>query len=142
MADTMQGLKRTHYCGTLTAAEIGSRVVVCGWVQKLRNLGNLIFIDLRDRTGILQLAFDDGTDRQLFQKASAPRAEYVLMAAGILRQRESVNNDIPTGQVELYVDDLLVQSFLLQGEPSGQIGLLARNAEWNIEDLHLYRLAL
>lgn len=47
MADTMQGLKRTHYCGTLTAAEIGSRVVVCGWVQKLRNLGNLIFIDLR-----------------------------------------------------------------------------------------------
>ena len=108
MADTMQGLKRTHYCGTLTAAEIGSRVVVCGWVQKLRNLGNLIFIDLRDRTGILQLAFDDGTDRQLFQKASAPRAEYVLMAAGILRQRESVNNDIPTGQVELYVDDLRI----------------------------------
>ena len=108
MADTMQGLKRTHYCGTLTAAEIGSRVVVCGWVQKLRNLGNLIFIDLRDRTGILQLAFDDGTDRQLFQKAASPRAEYVLMAAGVLRKRESVNNDIPTGQVELYVDDLRI----------------------------------
>ena len=108
MADTMQGLKRTHYCGTLTAAEIGSRVVVCGWVQKLRNLGNLIFIDLRDRTGILQLAFDDGTDRQLFQKATSPRAEFVLMAAGVLRQRESVNNDIPTGQVELYVDDLRI----------------------------------
>ena len=59
MADTMQGLKRTHYCGEVTEAAIGSEVVVSGWVQRARNLGNLIFIDLRDRSGMVQLAFDD-----------------------------------------------------------------------------------
>ena len=59
MADTMKGLKRTHYCTALGIGDIGKEVVVAGWVQKARNLGNLMFVDLRDRTGILQLAFDD-----------------------------------------------------------------------------------
>ena len=83
-------------------------MVVCGWVQRQRDLGQLIFIDLRDRTGILQLAFDDATDREIFDKAFHIRSEYVLMAAGTLRHRSSVNPDIPTGEVELAVDDLRI----------------------------------
>ena len=104
--DDMANLKRTHYCGEVTKAAVGQEVVVCGWAQKIRNLGNLIFIDLRDRSGIVQLAFDDGTSQAVFQKAFSVRSEYVLMAKGLLRQRESINPDLPTGQVEVYVNDL------------------------------------
>ena len=82
MADTMKGLKRTHYCGTVTPEMIGREVVVCGWAQKTRDMGTLVFIDLRDRTGIVQLAFDDKTDPALLAKAQKVRAEYVLMARG------------------------------------------------------------
>ena len=77
MADTMKGLKRTHYCGTVTPEMIGREVVVCGWAQKTRDMGTLVFIDLRDRTGIVQLAFDDKTDPALLAKAQKVRAEYV-----------------------------------------------------------------
>lgn len=108
MADTMQGLKRTHYCGTVTPEMIGREVVVCGWAQKTRDMGTLVFIDLRDRTGIVQLAFDDKTDPAVLTKAQRVRAEYVLMARGVLRQRESVNHEIPTGEVEVYVTELRV----------------------------------
>ena len=78
--DRMNGLKRTHYCGTLTKNEIGAEVVVCGWVQRQRDLGALIFVDLRDRTGIIQLAFDDNTDSTVFDKAFALRSDFVGMA--------------------------------------------------------------
>ena len=108
MADTMNGLKRTAYCGELTTAQIGQELVLAGWAAKQRNLGNLIFIDLRDRTGIAQLAFDDSSDRAAFEKAASVRSEYVLMAKGLLRRRESVNRDIPTGEVELYVSELKI----------------------------------
>ena len=108
MADTMNGLKRTAYCGELTSAQIGQELVLAGWAAKQRNLGNLIFIDLRDRTGIAQLAFDDSSDRAAFEKAASVRSEYVLMAKGLLRRRESVNRDIPTGEVELYVSELKI----------------------------------
>ena len=108
MADTMQGLKRTHYCGEVIEAEIGSEVVVSGWVQRARDLGNLIFIDLRDRTGVVQLAFGDQTDREIFEKAAGVRSEYVLMAKGLLCKRESVNKEIKTGEVEIFVTDLRV----------------------------------
>ena len=101
MADTMKGLKRTHYCGTVTPEMIGREVVVCGWAQKTRDMGTLVFIDLRDRTGIVQLAFDDKTDPALLAKAQKVRAEYVLMARGVLRQRESVNHEIPTGEADM-----------------------------------------
>ena len=74
----------------------------------IRDLGNLIFIDLRDRTGIVQLAFDDGTDRAIFEKASSCRSEYVLLVKGTVRERESKNNDIKTGNIEVYVNDLRI----------------------------------
>ncbi|MBE6898576.1 MAG: aspartate--tRNA ligase [Ruminococcaceae bacterium] len=108
MADTMQGLKRTHYCGTLREEHIGQTVVVSGWVQRNRDLGNLMFIDLRDRSGIVQLSFDDTTDKALFEKASTARSEFVLMAQGVVRARESVNKDIPTGKIEIQVNDLRI----------------------------------
>lgn len=63
MAENMLGLKRTHYCGEVTAADVGQEVIVAGWVQRARDLGNLVFIDLRDRTGVVQLTFNDTTDR-------------------------------------------------------------------------------
>ncbi len=106
--DTMNGLKRTHYCGTLNAENIGDEVVVSGWVQRQRDLGALIFIDLRDRTGVVQLAFDDNTDKEIFSKAFSARSEFVLMAKGVVRERSSKNKDIPTGDIEIEVKDLRV----------------------------------
>ena len=106
--DTMNGLKRTDYCGTLNADFIGKEVTVAGWVQRRRDLGALIFIDLRDRTGVVQLAFDDNTDRSIFDKAFTVRSEYVLMAKGVVRERSSKNKDIPTGDIEIEVKDLRV----------------------------------
>ncbi len=106
--ELMAGLKRTSYCGEPRLADAGREIVVAGWVQRQRDLGSLIFIDLRDRTGILQLAFDDNTDRAIFDKAFTVRGEYVLMAKGIVRERSSKNPDIPTGEVELEVTELRV----------------------------------
>lgn len=105
--DTMKGLKRSHYCGEIPQS---GEVTVCGFVQKIRDLGNLIFIDLRDRTGIVQLAFNDSTDREIFEKASSCRSEYVLMAKGNVQPRESVNKDIKNGNVEVFVTDLRLLS--------------------------------
>lgn len=104
--DTMSGLKRSHYCGEVDG--IGAEVTVGGYVQKIRDMGNLIFIDLRDRTGIVQLAFGDYTDREIFKKASSCRSEYVLMAKGIVRERESKNPDLKTGNIEIAVNDLRI----------------------------------
>ena len=106
--DNMNGLKRTNYCGEFNTSFIGKEAVVCGWVARQRDLGQLIFIDLRDRTGIVQLAFDDATDREIFDKAFATRAEFVLMAKGMVRERSSKNLEIPTGEVEIFVTDLRV----------------------------------
>lgn len=106
--DLMQDLRRTCYCGEVTKA--GETVVVGGFVQKVRNLGNLIFIDLRDRTGIVQLAFNDQTDRAIFEKATSCHSEYVLMAKGVVAERSSVNKEMKTGAFEVLVDDLRVLS--------------------------------
>ena len=106
--ENMVNFKRTHYCGVFTMADVGKEVSVCGWVQRQRDLGQLIFIDLRDRTGIVQLAFDDSTDREIFRKAFSCRAEYVLAARGIVRERSSKNKEIPTGDVEIEVVELRV----------------------------------
>ena len=106
--DTLKGFKRSLYCGELRIANVGEEVSVCGWVQRQRDLGQLIFIDLRDRTGIVQLAFDDGTDRGVFEKASSARSEYVLAATGVVRERSSKNKDIPTGEIEVEVKELRI----------------------------------
>lgn len=100
--------KRTHYCGELRTADIGSRVTVAGWVRKQRNLGSLIFIDLRDRTGYVQLAFDENSAPELFEAAASVRSEYVLAVSGTVRERSSKNPDIPTGDIEIYAETLSV----------------------------------
>ena len=110
MLDTMGNLRRTHYCGTLRAEHVGQEAVVCGFVQRQRDLGQLIFIDLRDRTGIVQLAFDDATDPAVFEKAGGVRSEFVIMARGNVRRRSSVNADLPTGEIEVEVVELRVLS--------------------------------
>ncbi len=106
--DRLDGMKRTHMCGTLSSADIGKETVVCGWVQRVRDLGSLIFVDLRDRTGIVQIAFDDSTDRSVFEKAALLKSEFVIMAHGKVRMRSSVNKDIPTGEIEIEADVLKI----------------------------------
>ncbi len=102
--------KRTDYCGTLTAKDIGRKVTVNGWCQRQRDLGSLIFIDLRDRTGIIQLAFDSGTDRDVFDLAFGIRAEFVVSATGTVRSRgkDAINTDLPTGEIEVAVETMKV----------------------------------
>lgn len=106
--DTMKGLRRTHYCGEVPETE--QEVVVCGFADRVRDMGNLIFINLRDRTGLVQLAFNDETDRAVFEKAQAVKSEYVLMAKGQVRPRESVNNKLKTGRIEIAVNELRILS--------------------------------
>lgn len=108
--DKMTGLKRTDYCGVFTMADVGREVTVCGFAQRRRDLGSLIFIDLRDRTGIVQLAFGETTEKSVFDKAFTVRSEYVLMAKGVVRERSSKNKEIPTGDIEIDVSDLRILS--------------------------------
>lgn len=106
--DTMKGLKRTCYCNEV-ALEM-NEVTVGGWVARVRDKGGIIFIDLRDRTGIVQLAFDETTEKSVFEKAKTVRSEDVLMVKGKVRARESVNSEIKTGNVEILPDDLRILS--------------------------------
>ena len=108
--DSIKGLKRTDYCGTLGMKDVGRAVVLFGWAQRQRDLGNLIFIDLRDRTGIVQISFNDETEPQTFEKAKSVRSEYVLALTGTVKERESKNFEIPTGEVEVIVDELRIIS--------------------------------
>lgn len=108
MADLMTGLHRTHYCAEVEG--IGNEVTVGGFVQRVRDKGSLIFIDLRDRTGIVQLVFDDTTAEEVFNKAKTVKSEFVVMAKGLLRKRESINTEIKTGDVEVLVNDLRILS--------------------------------
>ena len=104
----MKGLKRTCYCAEVEG--IGKEVTVGGYVQKIRDLGNLIFIDLRDRSGIVQLSFNDKTDKEIFEKASTCRSEDVIMAKGVVIERSSKNPDLKTGDIEIDVTDLRILS--------------------------------
>ena len=108
--ETMGNLRRSHYCGTLRARDAGTQMTVAGSIAKCRDKGGVIFADLRDTTGILQLIFDDSTDRAVFEKASGLKSEYVVIAAGTLREREAKTDKIPTGEVELFVTELRVLS--------------------------------
>ncbi len=108
MAETIKGLHRTHYCGTLRESDAGKEVTLFGWVQRQRDLGQLIFVDLRDRSGIVQLTFDETTDRAVFDKAFTVRSEYVLAVRGVVRVRSAKNADLPTGDIEVLVEELRI----------------------------------
>ena len=99
--DNLQNFHRTNYCGDLRLSDVGKTVSLCGWVQRQRDLGGLIFVDLRDRTGLVQLSFDDSTDKAIFEKAASLRAEFVVAATGLVRERESKTNKIATGDIEV-----------------------------------------
>lgn len=102
--------KRSHMCGELRSENIGQQVVLNGWVQKSRNLGGLIFCDVRDKTGITQVVFNDTVPQELFEKADSLRSEYVIGIKGTVRERESKNPDMPTGDIEVFADDLTIYS--------------------------------
>jgi len=108
--DQLGNRKRTHYCGEPRTCNIGQTVTVMGWVQRQRDLGALIFVDLRDRTGLLQLAFDEDCPAALLEKAKGLRSEFVVLASGVLKERSAKNPDLPTGDVELAVSELLLLS--------------------------------
>ena len=108
--ETMQGMKRTHMCGELTAADEGKTVVLTGWTAKNRLLGGLIFLTLRDRTGIVQISFNDETDREVFKKAERVRSEYVLAVRGKVakRTKENINPDMKTGEIEVMAEEIRI----------------------------------
>lgn len=110
MVEFITGMKRTNYCGDLNITDVGREVTVFGWVQRQRNLGQLIFIDLRDRTGIVQLSLDDTTNKTIFDKAASVRSEFVLGIKGIVYERSSKNKDIKTGDIEIKVTELRILS--------------------------------
>lgn len=108
MSESMGSLKRTDMCGNLRDGDIGREVVIMGWVQKRRNLGGLTFVDLRDTTGIMQIVFDDEVSEEAFKKAEKIRGEFVLAVRGKVEKRKSINKEIPTGDVELFVEELKI----------------------------------
>lgn len=108
MAEFMTGMKRTHYCGELRIGDAGKEVTLFGWVAKQRDLGQLIFIDLRDRTGITQLSFDDSTDKAVFEKAAQCRSEFVLGVVGTVMERSAKSSKLPTGDIEVKVTELRI----------------------------------
>ncbi len=108
--DSLKGLKRTAYCAEFDMSNVGQEITVYGWVQRQRDLGNLIFVDIRDRSGIIQLSFNSETDPEIFEKAHSVRPEYVVAAVGTVAERESKNPDIPTGDIEVMVSDFRIIS--------------------------------
>ena len=112
MAESMKGLKRTHRCTEVSNANVGETVTLMGWVQKRRNLGGMLFVDLRDRSGLIQLYFDEETiGAEGFAKAATLRAEYVIAATGQVQIRNGeVNESLKTGDIEIRVEDLRVLS--------------------------------
>ena len=112
MAESMRGLKRSHRCAELNKANIGETVTVMGWVQKNRNKGGIVFVDLRDRSGILQLIFENGSvSEEDFEKAGRLRSEFVIAAVGIVEARSgAVNENLATGEIEIRVNELRVLS--------------------------------
>lgn len=112
MAESMRGLKRTCRCAELDKKDIGREVTVMGWVQKQRNKGSIIFVDMRDRSGILQIIFEDGKiDKEYFTKAEKLRSEFVIAVKGKVTMRSgAVNENIATGAIEIRAEELRVLS--------------------------------
>lgn len=108
MIKSMGSLRRTDMCGNLRNIDVGKEVVLMGWVQRERDLGSLIFIDLRDTTGIVQIVFNDILEKELFESVKKIKSEYVLAVKGIVRKREAVNSNIPTGEIEILISEFKV----------------------------------
>ncbi len=110
MAEALDGLKRTNMCGDLRESHISNKVTVMGWVQRKRNLGGLVFIDLRDRTGLLQLVFGEEINKEAFEKADLVKPEYCIAVTGEIIKRQSPNENMPTGLVELKGENIKILS--------------------------------
>jgi len=112
MAESMQGLKRTHRCAELSAANAGETVTIMGWVQKNRNKGGLVFVDVRDRSGIIQVVFEEGkSEAELIEKAARLRAEFVVAVVGKVEKRSgAVNENLATGEIEIIPEQLRILS--------------------------------
>ncbi|MDD6920722.1 MAG: aspartate--tRNA ligase [Eubacteriales bacterium] len=100
--------KRTSMCGELNSSNIDQEVVLNGWIAKRRNLGSLIFCDLRDKTGIVQIVFGDDISKEVFDKADSLRSEYVVGIKGVVKRRQAVNDKIATGEIEVFASDLII----------------------------------
>ncbi|NMB33889.1 MAG: aspartate--tRNA ligase [Clostridium sp.] len=112
MDESINGLARTHMCAELNIDDIGRDVTVMGWCQRTRNLGGVIFINIRDRSGLIQALFDDKTDGEVFKKAEKVRGEYVVAVRGVVAKRapEAINPDMPTGEIEIIAKELRILS--------------------------------
>lgn len=110
MVEVLGSMKRTHKCGCLKTDSIDKEVILMGWVQKRRDLGALIFADLRDREGIVQIVFDKDISEDAFKKAEKIRGEYVIALRGTVKRRQSINPNIPTGEIEVYAEELKILS--------------------------------
>ncbi len=110
MAELLKGMKRTHMCGSLRKENEGESVTLMGWVQKRRNLGSLIFIDIRDVCGIAQVVFDEAVSKAAFEKASKIRGEFVIAVSGKVHIREAINEKMDTGDIEVYAEEIKILS--------------------------------
>ena len=110
MGESLNGLKRTIMCGEVREANISEKITVMGWVQRKRNLGRLVFVDLRDRTGLLQVVFGEEINKEAFEKADLVKSEYCIAVTGEVIRRESPNNNLPTGMVELKGESIKILS--------------------------------
>lgn len=108
--DKLESTRRTIKCGSLRIDNVGEKVTVMGWVQKKRNLGSLVFVDIRDVAGIVQAVFDEDLNKDAFEKASLVKSEYVIAVTGSVRERQSKNDNIPTGEIEIYADEIKILS--------------------------------
>ncbi|MFR1707692.1 MAG: aspartate--tRNA ligase [Clostridium sp.] len=110
MGESLNGLKRTIMCGEVRESNISEKITVMGWVQRKRNLGSLVFVDLRDRTGLLQVVFGEEINKEAFEKADLVKSEYCIAVTGEVIRRESPNNNLPTGMVELKGESIKILS--------------------------------
>ena len=112
MAESMSGMKRTHRCAELSKAQVGQTVTVMGWVQKSRNKGGVVFVDLRDRSGILQIIFEENKcGTEIFEKAGKLRSEFVIAVTGQVCERAgAVNKNLATGEIEVIAEQLRILS--------------------------------
>lgn len=106
--ETMGSLRRTDMCGELTKEHVGREVVLMGWIQKRRSLGGLIFADLRDITGLIQIVFDTDVNKEAFERAEGLRSEFVIAVRGKVKERQSKNLEMATGEIEVYIDELKI----------------------------------